>query len=375
MFFSKLITVSNDQKSRLDRLGYWLVDADKIFINKVQACVYASQHNTRDIKYCVGNFQHSNWNQEPAQDLATLYKLRAQQLREKYKYLVLAFSGGADSIFMLDVFIKNGIYPDEVISYSSFKNGYNPYDNTNSEVFLNQKIIQELVLPNKIPYRIIDHVPNYQKVYTDPEWIYRFHSVRSPHSNAQGCCTHKNHWPEIENGAIVNGIDKPNVIYDNGWQTYFLDNQLSQGTDNSMYYDSYAGMAVEKFYISADLPELTIKQSYRIADYFSNSTNNWQQNLKLGPNFDTKSYKQITTKLLYGDVLNQYLSFSIGKTSDVYGYRDSWFWQLPDTDPCKTNVLAGWQLIQDQLDSSWYNNNDFYQDLTGNITDLYTLGI
>jgi hypothetical protein len=374
MYFSNLANISASQKTTLDRLGYWVVDSEKIFINKVQACVYANQHHTRDIKYHIGNFDNVDWTHEPAQTLESLYKARAEQLREKYKYLVLAFSGGADSIFMLNAFVKNNIYPDQVVSFSSFRNGYDPYVNTNSEVFFNQKIIQELVLPNKIPYKIIDHVPNYQKVYHDPEWIYRFHSVRSPHANTQGCCAHKEYWPEVEDGAIVFGIDKPNIIYNNGWQAYFLDNQMTWGTDNSMYYDNYSGLAVEKFYITADLPELTVKQSYCVADYFSKLPSNTSLNLVLGPSFDTKTYKQITTKLLYGDVLDRYLSFSIGKTSDVYGYRDTWFWQLPDTDSCKSNVLAGWQLIQSQLDASWYNNGDFYQDLTGYISNFYTLG-
>ena len=43
-----------------------------------------------------------------------LYKQRALQLRDKYDYLILAYSGGADSDNILKVFQQNNIYLDEV---------------------------------------------------------------------------------------------------------------------------------------------------------------------------------------------------------------------------------------------------------------------
>jgi len=377
--YSKLINISPNQKKTLDRLGYWLVDGEKIFINKIQAVTYATNHNTRDIKFCIGNFDQCNWSQEPAQDLKTLYKQRAQQLRDTYKYLILGFSGGSDSIFMLHAFIENNIYPDEVVSYSSFTRGqdhrgYYPYDSANSEVFLNQKIIQDLVIANRIPYRIIDSSVNYQQVYTDPEWVYRCHSLRSPHSNSYVPCLHKNNWPNVENGCMVVGLEKPDVVFNNNsWQCYFQDGRTIFLNDNSMYYDSYSGLTVEKFYISSDLPDLTIKQSYCVANHFDSLNNEQKEKLIQGPNFDSKSYKEILNKLLYGDMLDQYLNFSIGKNNSMYGYRDTWLWSLPDHDPVKINILAGWQLVQNTVDSSWFNNNDFYQNPVGIVSNFYTL--
>lgn len=378
--YSTLTRISASQKKTLDRLGYWLVNGDKIFINKIQAATYAEYHNTTDIKYCIGNFDHCDWSQEPTQSLKTLYKLRAQQLRDTYQYLVLSFSGGADSLFMLHAFIENNIYPDEVVSFGSFTKGnnhqgYYPYDTTNSEVFLNQKIIQDLIISNNIPFRIMDHTVNYQRVYTDPEWVYRYHSVRSPHSNVQGLGAHKHHWPDIKNGCRVIGLEKPDVVlHNNSWQCYFQDGRINAASDISMYYDSYSGLAVEKFYTSGDLPELTIKQSYCIAEHFDSvGTDKQKEKLTLEHQIDSKDYKNITNKLLYGDVLDQYLNFSIGKNTSMYGYRDTWIWSLPDHDPVKINLLAGWQLVQNTLSPSWFNNGDFYQDLIANVSNFYTL--
>jgi hypothetical protein len=51
---------------------------------------------------------------EPDVSLAELYKTRALQLRESFDYLVLLYSGGADSHQVLMSFLNNGIFLDEV---------------------------------------------------------------------------------------------------------------------------------------------------------------------------------------------------------------------------------------------------------------------
>lgn len=63
-----------------------------------------------DQEYRAMNWQTS-WNLP----ISEVYRLRAQQLRDKYKYLVLWFSGGADSTIILQSFINNNIHLDEVV--------------------------------------------------------------------------------------------------------------------------------------------------------------------------------------------------------------------------------------------------------------------
>lgn len=59
-------------------------------------------------------FDAINWQVEPSTDISILYKLRAQQLRDKYDYLILLFSGGSDSVQILNTFLKNNIFIDEI---------------------------------------------------------------------------------------------------------------------------------------------------------------------------------------------------------------------------------------------------------------------
>jgi hypothetical protein len=61
-------------------------------------------------------FKQYNWSHPVHIQLKELYKIRAQQLRDKYKYLVLAFSGGSDSVQILNTFLKYNIFIDEIIT-------------------------------------------------------------------------------------------------------------------------------------------------------------------------------------------------------------------------------------------------------------------
>jgi hypothetical protein len=55
-----------------------------------------------------------DWTTPCALSLKELYRQRAQQIREKYDYVVIWYSGGADSFNVLDSFLSNGIKVDEI---------------------------------------------------------------------------------------------------------------------------------------------------------------------------------------------------------------------------------------------------------------------
>jgi len=98
--------------------GYWQV-AGRKFFGKMDCLQYASK--IKDYKITYHCFDHAysslDWTKEPTESLDDIYKRRAKQLRDKYDYIMLSFSGGADSTNMLDTFIKNKIHVDEVVSY------------------------------------------------------------------------------------------------------------------------------------------------------------------------------------------------------------------------------------------------------------------
>lgn len=86
------------------------------FLSKLEALNYVSQINAGSIFFYYHNhvwekFNRTQLGKIPLEDL---YKERALQLRNKYDYLVLHYSGGSDSHNILHTFIKNNIKLDEI---------------------------------------------------------------------------------------------------------------------------------------------------------------------------------------------------------------------------------------------------------------------
>lgn len=98
--------------------GFYLVNELR-FKNKITAFIKASELNT-DVKWYYFNniFQESIEKIDHIHsadiNLKELYRQRAQQLRDQYDYLILNYSGGADSHNILSVFLDNNIKLDHI---------------------------------------------------------------------------------------------------------------------------------------------------------------------------------------------------------------------------------------------------------------------
>jgi hypothetical protein len=101
--------------------GYYTV-GNKIFNFKFNALVESTRTGT-EVKWHFHEdiFSKMSWRSRDSVGLDQLYKIRAQQIRDKYDYVVLAFSGGADSHQILKTFIKHNIKLDELIVDWSIK--------------------------------------------------------------------------------------------------------------------------------------------------------------------------------------------------------------------------------------------------------------
>jgi hypothetical protein len=94
--------------------GYYQVGHNN-YVKKTDALVAATKSrlpvhwNFHDDVYSA-----ADWTRRPAGTLRELYRIRAQQLRDRYDYIVIHFSGGADSWTVLNSFLSNNIPVDEV---------------------------------------------------------------------------------------------------------------------------------------------------------------------------------------------------------------------------------------------------------------------
>lgn len=132
-----------------------------------------------------------DWKTSPSESLDTLYKMRAQQIRDKYKHVILCYSGGHDSTNILETFYYNNIHIDEILvvgafSQDSFKGSD---ENHNGEIYENVfPTLDQLHLPNtKIT------VVDYTKWFNNPlnftmikkygnEWTKHIGGFRSVHT-------------------------------------------------------------------------------------------------------------------------------------------------------------------------------------------------
>lgn len=100
---------------KFNRFGFFRV-GDECFYSKLDA-VHHSMATGHEVEWDFNNelFESLDWTTEPTQSIEELYKQRAQQIRDKYDYVVVMFSGGCDSTAVLDSFVDNKIQLDEVM--------------------------------------------------------------------------------------------------------------------------------------------------------------------------------------------------------------------------------------------------------------------
>jgi hypothetical protein len=96
-------------------LGFYTVN-NIPFRSKNQAAVYAQATN-QELNWNFNDeiFSANNWTIEPDESLDELYNRRARQLREDYDYIVITYSGGADSGNVLECFLRQNLHVDEIL--------------------------------------------------------------------------------------------------------------------------------------------------------------------------------------------------------------------------------------------------------------------
>ena len=93
-----------------DQFGFYQV-GNNTFYSKVEATEYSNRVRL-PIHWNFNDqaFAQFDWLQEPPVSLEQLYMTRAQQIRERYDYIVVWYSGGADSNNVLQSFLKSGLH-------------------------------------------------------------------------------------------------------------------------------------------------------------------------------------------------------------------------------------------------------------------------
>jgi hypothetical protein len=267
-----------------NRYGYYTVGDFKTY-SKLEAIELSGKiKQPLQWRFNQPKFEQFDWTHEPPGSLEFWYKQRAQQLREQYDYIVIWYSGGADSHNVLMSFVRNNIFVDEIAQYHNL-NGDKGNKNTylNEEVFATSApITQDLIANNPLyrhtKHRLVDLSDIQMKILKEDsnKWDYVYKVGTHPSPNALARSYLREVIPDyvslIEQGkrvCFLFGAEKPLVQYHNAdWYVAFqdmLDNAVSPRTQML----NRAWEHDELFYWSDTMPQLAAKQAHVVKRFLS----------------------------------------------------------------------------------------------------------
>jgi hypothetical protein len=268
--------------------GYYIVN-NKKYVSKIQA-VLEAQKTLADISWNFhkDSFDNIDWANEPNLSLDELYRLRAQQIRDAYDYVIIMCSGGADSTNVVKSFLNNGIHVDEVIGSApmeGLKNwNWNDKDtsatNTISETKYALFPLMDEIAKNypRVKVTLNDFFQELINSKTD-EWLYKCPDWITPMVPSKGDLNKFKYLKDMAEAgkriAVVWGCDKPILRYDHEGNVYTLITDL--GVNNAVVpFDvAYPNVHRVLFYWGPELPELLVKQSHVVARYIHKKENRW----------------------------------------------------------------------------------------------------
>jgi hypothetical protein len=225
------------------------------FTNRFLAAHYAGKHNL-NMRFNMYDevFDQCNWSLEPDLSWDALLDIRAQQIAAKNKPIVLYFSGGTDSYTIYKVFERNNIHIDAIYTRPRYDCG------TDSLVQVYELFDRGLYdKTTKIIIRDLDDAN--KKAYANPDWIWQ-DGVKNQFSMLAGDSESNSHVAEIigtDDFIGIIGLEKPRLK--------FMSTGVYSYQDDENYGRPMGNENIDCFYISPDLPDLHIKQSYMLLKY------------------------------------------------------------------------------------------------------------
>jgi hypothetical protein len=372
-----------------EKLGFYSV-GDRLHYVKPQALIDATQSGLfPEWNFNRAVFDNFDWSQEPETGLMSLYKLRAQQLRERYDYIRLEVSGGGDSTTVAYSFINNGIHLDEVVfryPKTGEKNVTDDPFNTKPENTLSewqyaaQPLLQWIAVhAPRTKITVHDYSADMLVNWKDEAWVFRTKDYLQPsHSFKHTVDAVDSHKRVLDQGlkvCMLWGVDKPKVcVKDSKWYLYFMDIQANNANPEV---GQWSNVTNEYFYWTPDMPELLCKQAHIIKNWFDSPNNQYLQHLARWPNYSfaqRTTFEHIIKPLIYPEY--DPTTFQTSKpTNCFYSEMDQWFYvNFKDTHAFKV-WQAGLQYLVGRIDSKYFNTEmGRAVGFVGFISPFYYLG-
>lgn len=327
------------------KLGYYTVDNIE-FDSKIQACLYAQAHY-KDVEWHFNEevFSKHPWHIEPSQSLDALYDLRVQQLRDSYDYIMLSYSGGADSQNIVESFIRQGIHLDEIVVNTMEKanlehtvidvNNKDPR-HAASEHYLQTmprlKEIEKRAPKTKITILdMSDYLFDSWLEAGDASWIMDKREGLNPLNVTRFNYIHfhdvRKKFDKSKKLALVLGVEKPRTFIHTNGDFYLRFNDRSTNIITiENHIKEYDNSVVEYFYWAPESVDILCKQAYVIKKYLELTPE--KQPYWYGKNLTADLYRTVHERelrpILYSTWNNEWFQ-SDKATLDWYSEFDSWY--------------------------------------------------
>lgn len=327
-------------------LGYYSCN-NLYFTSKIQACVYSTTCKL-PIKWHFNDevFDNYPWHIEPDEDLDELYNKRAREIREKYDYVMLAFSGGGDSNNVLESFLRQGLFIDEVVT--------NVMADRNSVTILDPNIIENWNEAAEFRFQTLPRLEHVKKVSPGTKvtildlstYVLKFFNEQKDESwlnftkerlNVSGLLRHNFiHFNEVRKQfdkgkkiAMVLGIEKPRTFIDrDGIFHMALNDQAVNIATTQEFMTDYSNAYIENFYWHPSCAPIIAKQIHIIKKFLEKTPSMipvWTPSIS-GDFLKTyrSIHERVLRPLLYSTWHSSYWQAN-KSTLDWYSEIDNWF--------------------------------------------------
>lgn len=328
------------------KTGFYSVD-NLEFDSKIRACLFASQHDKK-VSWNFNNEQFGmfDWTVEPNETLDQLYDKRAREIREKYDYVLLSYSGGSDSHNMLMSFLRQNLLVDEIVVNCMNKANKNfivldknikASWNTGAEHFLQTmprlKELESRLTKTKIT--VVD-LSNYLFEafldYGDESWVMdRREGLNPLNVTRYNYAYFKDLRTKFDKNykiALVVGIEKPKTfIKNNIFKIQFTDRSANIVPIDDHLKD-YSNSSMEFFYWSPDSTKMLCKQAHTIKRWLESNPEKmylWEAD-SITPSRWRLVHEKVLRNLIYSTWNESW--FQTDKSiSDWNSEFDQWFYR------------------------------------------------
>lgn len=243
---------------------YYIVDNKKTF-NRHQAVDWANGNMSKIHLYWLDEvWDGLDFSRPPEKSWHELMKIRCHQIRDNSSSMVLSYSGGFDSRTIFDHCVLNKIQLDEIqINEKTFHYHPESYAAQREALEIKKHVYPNLkikVVPVDLEY-LLGIYREYKK-----DWMYApgASAIHFSTLTRSSLINYNDHHAFSIDGVsnrriVIEGHEKPRLLIDDdGWWVMTMPDGLMMMTMNTGF---------ENFYISRDLPELHLKQTWMMIDW------------------------------------------------------------------------------------------------------------